>query len=160
MWSAVWVKRNQRGRWSLPYLPEGASSRIIFEPSGLRTPPPDRPRPIGMHPGPPLTEPSSSTTAPSVPAPLLAQYTPALSPDRWKVNLLLRSLWAQAKAQPKAPKGMTPLWLKILPFSPLPNKKVRTLSQGERKARIRARTKVAIKARAKAEALLAPPAAI
>ena len=26
-----------------------------------RTPPPERPRPIGMHPGPPLTEPSSST---------------------------------------------------------------------------------------------------
>ena len=34
-----------------------------------RTPPPERPRPIGMHPGPSLTEPSSSTAAPSFPAP-------------------------------------------------------------------------------------------
>ena len=50
--------------------------------------------------------------------PLLAQYMPALSQDRWKVSLLLRSLWARAKAQPKDPKGMTPLWLKILLFSP------------------------------------------
>ena len=56
---------------------------------------------------------------------------------------------AGAKAQPKALKGMTPLWLKILLFSPLPNKKVRTVPKGERKARIRARTKVAIQARAK-----------
>ena len=34
-----------------------------------RTPPPDRPRPIGMHPGPPTTEPSSSSGRHPSPAP-------------------------------------------------------------------------------------------
>ena len=43
-----------------------------------------------------------------------------------------------------------PRWLKILLFSPLPKGKD---TKGERKARIRARTKVAIKARAKAKVI-------
>ena len=43
-----------------PRIPDTGRSRTL---------PPERPRPIGMHPGPPLTEPSSSTAAPSFPAP-------------------------------------------------------------------------------------------
>ena len=45
------------------------------DPGRSRTPPPDRPRPIGMHPGPSLTEPSSSTGGSVfLYSPLLAQY--------------------------------------------------------------------------------------
>ena len=41
----------------------------ILDTGRSRAPPPDRPRPIGMHPGPPSTEPSSSSGRPPSPAP-------------------------------------------------------------------------------------------
>ena len=43
-----------------------------------RTPPPDRPRPIGMHPGPPPTEHPLSQQPRPPHLPLLVQYMPAL----------------------------------------------------------------------------------
>ena len=140
------VPRSLLPLWALTPPP----SPRIPDTGRTRTPPPDRPRPIGMHPGPPLTEPSSSTGLRPPLLPLLAQYMPALSKDQWKANLLLRPQWARAKAHPKAPKGMPPPKFKILLFSPLHPKKVKMLPpKGERKARIRARTRVAIKARVK-----------
>ena len=88
-----------------------------------RTPPPDRPRPIGM----------------------------VKAADQWPVTLL-RIPWAKAKALPQAPKGMIPHGTQRHLFSRFHPKKVTTLPpKGERKARIRARTKVDIKARAKAK---------
>ena len=116
-----------------------------------RSPAPGRPRPIGMHPGPPLSEPSSSAGAPSSSISLLLQYMLAQSRDQGKANPLLRSIWAQARAHPKAPKGPQ----KILLFSPLHHKKVKMLPpKVARKARIRARTRVAIKARVKGKVMI------
>ena len=58
-------------------------------------------------------------------------------------------------SHPKAPKGMPPPQLEILLFSPLHHKKVKMLPpKGARKARIRARTKVAIKARVKGKVMI------
>ena len=87
--AATDCRRMKRAKQTLARLPHPAASSITTSaplvPAPLghtpppsprmpdtgrsRTPPPERPRPIGMHPGPPLTEPSSSTAAPSFPAP-------------------------------------------------------------------------------------------
>ena len=67
-----------------PRVPDTARSR---------TPPPDRPRPIGMPPGPPVPAPPASPAAAQV--------------------ALLRIPWAKAKTLPKTPKGMIPHGTKI-----------------------------------------------
>ena len=80
---------------------------------------------------------------------LLLQYMLA------KANLLFRAIWAQARAHPKAPKVLPPPQLKILLFSPLHPKKVKMRPwKGATKARIRARTRVAIKARVKGKVMI------
>ena len=170
--AATACRRMKRAKQTLARLPHPAASSTInsapLAPAPLgntpppspripdtgrsRTPPPDRPRPIGMHPGPPPTEPSSITAAAPAPSPPPRTVYAGLIWDLWKVTPLLRPPWVRAKAQPKAPKGMIPPWTKILLFSRLHPKKVKILPlKGERKARIRARTKVDIKARAKAK---------
>ena len=89
--AATECRRMKRAKQTLARLPHPAASStttsapLVPAPLGhtpppsprtpdtgrSRTPPPERPRPIDMHPGPPLTEPSSSTAAP--PRGLLAQ---------------------------------------------------------------------------------------
>ena len=72
---------------------------------------------------------------------LLAQSMAALSKDQRKANPLLRSQWARAKAQPQAPKGMTPPRPKISLFSPLHRKQVRTLPQRGKKGKNKGKDK-------------------
>ena len=88
--------------------------------------PPDRPR-LGMLPGPRSTEPSSSSGRPPSPSPppptVYAGFE--LGPVKGKPSpqVTMRT----GKAQPKAPKRMTPPRPKILLFSPLHRKQVRIL---------------------------------
>ena len=75
--AATECRRMKRAKQTLARLPHPAASStttsapLVPAPLGHTPPPSPRipPRPIGMHPGPPLTEPSSSTAAPSFPAP-------------------------------------------------------------------------------------------
>ena len=79
--AATACRRLKRAKQTLARLPHPAASSTITSaplapaplgntpPPSPRTPPPECPRPIGMHPGPPPTEPSSSTAAPPAPSP-------------------------------------------------------------------------------------------
>ena len=73
--------------------------------------------------------------------PLLAQSMAALSKDQRKANPLLRSQWARAKAQPQAPKGMTPPRPKISLFSPLHRKQAKGGKKGKNKGKDKGKDK-------------------
>ena len=162
--AATACRRMKRAKQTLARLPHPATSSTInsapLAPAPLgntpppspripdtgrsRTPPPDRPRPIGMHPGPPPTEPSSITAAAPAPSP---------PPRTVYAGFDLGPVKGNPSSQATMGKGKGPAkGSKILLFSRLHPKKVKILPlKGERKARIRARTKVDIKARAKAK---------
>ena len=118
-----------------------------------RTPPPDRPRPIGMPPGPPQSEPSSPATPPPSPSPPPRTVYARFPTGPMKGNPPPQTaMWAGAKARPKAPQGVIQHWLQIPLFSPLQNKKAKiSLPKGERKAKTKTRIKEATKARARAK---------
>ena len=63
-------------------------------------------------------------------------------------------MWAQARAHPKAPKGMPPPQLKMLLFHRCTQKRKDAAPKEARKARIRARTRVAMKARIKGRVMI------
>ena len=106
-----------------------------------RTPPPDRPRPIGMHPGPSLTEPSPSTGAPS---------SPTLPPRTVYAGFEQGPMKGKPSPQTTIGTGKGPSKSAKLLFHRCNPKKVIMLpAKGERKARIRARTRVAMKATVK-----------
>ena len=95
-------------------------------------------RPIGMHPGPPLSEPSSSAGAPSSstlpPRTVYAGFEQ--KPVKGKPSL--QATMGTGKGPSKSSKGDASPRLQILLFSPLHHKRVKMPPpKGERRARIK-----------------------
>ena len=169
--AATECRRMKRAKQTLARLPHPAASSITTSaplvPAPLghtpppsprmpdtgrsRTPPPERPRPIGMHPGPPLTEPSSSTAAPSFPAPPPRTVYAGFEPGPVKGKPSPQVTMGTGKGPAKGSKGDDSTLAQDPPFFTVAQQKGKDTAPKGGKARIRARTKVAIKARAKAK---------
>ena len=141
------VPRSLLPLWALrPPVP----SPRIPDTGRSRSPPLGRPRPIGMHPGPPPSEPSSSAGAPSSSTPSPRTVYAGFEQGSVKGKPSPQATMGTGKGPSKSSKGdASPLTQDTPFFTVAPQKGKDAAPKGERKARIKARTRVAIKARVK-----------